>query len=161
MSLQVQSEHWVAIQQHGETAFPHECCGILIGRQQGEHKVIHELWQVSNTWDSGENLLADGESSRRRFLIDPLDFKKAHDHAHKLGLGILGTYHSHPNHPAIPSEFDRQHAFPWGFSCLIVSVYGGEAGEIKSWILDQDDQPIEEALTVNSGSSSPELALAH
>lgn len=155
MSIQLRSEHLSAIRQHGEQAFPYECCGILIGKMQGGDKHIVELWPVNNTWD-GENPLADGESSNRRFLIDPLDFKKANAHAHQQGLGILGTYHSHPNHPAIPSEFDRQHAFPWGFSCVIVSVNQGEAGEVKSWILDDQEQPIVEPMQ----TIAPEPALA-
>lgn len=160
MSIQFRSDHLIAIRQHGEQVFPAECCGILIGQLQGDSKIVHELWQVTNTWDQGENPLADGESSNRRFLIDPLDFKKAHDYAHQQKLGILGTYHSHPNHPAIPSEFDRNNAFPWGFSCVIVSVHEGEAGDVKSWILDEQDQPVVEPIVVVDPALSVEtLAL--
>jgi proteasome lid subunit RPN8/RPN11 len=133
MALYLSAEHLHAIRQHGEQAFPYEGCGILIGELKGSDKLVHELWPVANSWDQAENPLADGESSRRRFLIEPADFKQASDYARGKGLGILGTYHSHPNHPALPSEFDRQHAFPWGFSCVIVSVREGKAEEVASW----------------------------
>ncbi len=141
MSIQFAADQLETIRQHGEQAFPHECCGLLLGEMRGDHKIVHELWQVSNTWDGEDNPLADGESSNRRFLIDPLAFKQAHDYAHAKGTGVVGTYHSHPNHPAQPSEFDRQHAFPWGFTCVIVSVQDGKAADLYSWVLDDHDQP--------------------
>jgi proteasome lid subunit RPN8/RPN11 len=154
MSIQFQPDHLAVIRQQGERAFPHECCGLLLGEMHGNDKIIHDLWQVENTWDEGDNPFADGESSNRRFLIDPAEFKRGHDYALQLGLGVVGTYHSHPNHPAQPSEFDRHHAFPWGFSCVIVSVQQGKATDLISWVLDDHDQPCVEPLQV----SQPELA---
>ncbi|MFS8867173.1 M67 family metallopeptidase [Synechococcus sp. H65.1] len=159
MALHLSTEHLRAIRQHGEQAFPDEGCGILIGKLNGSDKVVYELWPVANSWQRAENPLADGESSRRRFLIEPADFKRASDHALAKGLGILGTYHSHPNHPAIPSEFDRQHAFPWGFSCVIVSVHNGKAGEVASWVLDEQEQPQQEPIQVWA-EAPPALAWA-
>ncbi len=159
MALHLSTEHLRAIRQHGEQAFPDEGCGILIGKLNGSDKVVYELWSVANSWQRAENPLADGESSRRRFLIEPADFKRASDHALAKGLGILGTYHSHPNHPAIPSEFDRQHAFPWGFSCVIVSVHNGKAGEVASWVLDEQEQPQQEPIQVWA-EAPPALAWA-
>lgn len=155
MSIQFHDQHLVAIRGHGERAFPDECCGLLLGQMQGEDKIVQELWPVDNTWGAEDNPVADGESSRRRFLIDPLDFKRAHDYAHQQGLGVIGTYHSHPNHPAHPSEFDRHHAFPWGFSCVIVSVQAGEANELHSWILDDHDQPQREEMQVINLAPQP------
>lgn len=157
MALHLSAEHLRAIRQHGEQAFPYEGCGILIGELKGADKIVHELWAVANTWDQAENPLADGESSRRRFLIDPADFKRANDHAVRKGLGILGTYHSHPNHAAVPSEFDRQHAFPWGFSCVIVSVREGKAEEVVSWVLDEQEQPQREPMQIWENKSLPSL----
>ncbi|MFS8854836.1 M67 family metallopeptidase [Synechococcus sp. H55.7] len=148
MALHLSAEHLRAIRQQGEQAFPYEGCGILIGELKGSDKIVHELWPAANTWDQAENPLADGESSRRRFLIEPAVFKRANDHAVRRGLGILGTYHSHPNHAAIPSEFDRQHAFPWGFSCVIVSVREGKAEEVVSWVLDEQEQPQREPMQI-------------
>lgn len=134
-----------AIKTHAEQAFPYECCGLLLGSLQRDNttdiKTIVSLYPIDNTWGDPENPLADGESSQRRFLMDPAAFKRGHDYAYGQRLGVVGTYHSHPNHPAIPSEFDRLHAFPWGFSCVIVSVQEGVAVELCSWILDDQDYP--------------------
>jgi proteasome lid subunit RPN8/RPN11 len=152
MTLHLTSDCVEAIQRHGERAFPYECCGLLLGdiehREGVEHKLIKELWMVENTWESADNPVADGESSNRRFLIDPIAFKRGYDYARERGLGVVGTYHSHPNHPAIPSEFDRQHAFPWGFSCVIVSVADGQAGDIRSWVLNDEEQCEPEPLQI-------------
>lgn len=140
MVLQLHAEHPQAIRQHGEQAFPHECCGLLLGsleRIQGQdYKRIQELWSVQNTWESAENPLADGESINRRFLIDPVDFKRGHDYARAKGLGVVGTYHSHPNHPAIPSEFDKANAFPWGFpvSSLVCKTDPRQSCAAGSWM---------------------------
>lgn len=148
MSIRLADEHLTLIRESAERAYPYECCGILLGTWQSNHKIVHAIWPVENTWEEDGNPLSDGESSQRRFLIDPLDFKRAHDHAHTQGWGVVGTYHSHPNHPASPSDFDRQYAFPWGFSCLIVSVRDGVAADLYSWILDEQEQPQREDLDV-------------
>lgn len=161
MTLHLTSDHQKRIRSHGEAAFPQECCGLLLGdielRDGQEHKIVKGLWSVDNTWDSAENPIADGESINRRFLIEPADFKRGYDEARKQGLGVIGTYHSHPNHSAIPSEFDRQHAFPWGYSCVIVSVADGAAANVRSWVLDEGDrcveQPIQERLDNDSAAS--------
>ena len=150
MTLHLTTQHQAQIRSHGEGAFPQECCGLLLGdielRDGQEHKIVKGLWSVDNTWDSAENPVDDGESINRRFLIEPADFKRGYDEARKQGLGIIGTYHSHPNHPAIPSEFDRQHAFPWGYSCVIVSVADGTAADLRSWVLDESDRCVEQAI---------------
>jgi proteasome lid subunit RPN8/RPN11 len=139
-----------AIKTQAEQAYPQECCGLLLGSLKRENntdiKAIAALYPIANTWGDPENPLADGETSQRRFLIDPAAFKQGHDYAYRQGLGVVGTYHSHPNHAAVPSDFDRQHAFPWGFSCVIVSVHNGVAAEVCSWILDEQEQPQPEPL---------------
>lgn len=153
--MQISEQLLSRIRHHGEIAFPYECCGLLIGTLQTDLKIIQDLWQVENRWDqAADNPIADGETSQRRFLIDPLDFKRGHDYAHSQGLGVVGTYHSHPNHPAVPSEFDRNHAFPWGFSCVIVSVQAGHATDLMSWILDAQDQPQQESLILITPSKA-------
>ena len=159
MTLHLTSEHHALIRSHGERAFPQECCGLLLGdielRDGQEHKIVKGLWSVDNTWDSAENPVADGESINRRFLIEPADFKRGYDAARERGLGIIGTYHSHPNHPAIPSEFDRQHAFPWGYSCVIVSIMDGSAAALHSWVLDDSDRCIEQTIVERALSGRP------
>ncbi|MEO1131534.1 MAG: M67 family metallopeptidase [Cyanobacteria bacterium J06639_1] len=155
-----------AIRQHGERVFPQECCGLLLGdielREGVTHKLIREVWSIDNAWESADNPLNDGEAIERRFLIDPQAFKRGFDYARSKQLGIVGTYHSHPNHPAIPSEFDRQNAFPWGYSCVIVNVMDGSARDVRSWVLDESDRPEPETIESVSKDSaaSPDVAEA-
>lgn len=162
MTLHLTSEHQTAIRSHGERAFPQECCGLLLGdielRDGQEHKIVKGLWSVDNTWDSAENPVSDGESINRRFLIEPADFKRGYDAAREQGLGVIGTYHSHPNHPAVPSEFDRQHAFPWGYSCVIVSVKEGAAEVVRSWVLDESEQCVEQSIVNHLSIDEPMLS---
>lgn len=114
--------------------FPDECCGFLFGREEGEDRFITDL-QVVNNAKEGDK--------RRRFEITPKDYLKAEQYALDHNLELLGVYHSHPSHPAIPSEHDRVAAQPF-FSYVIVSIY--ERGRIntKSWRLNEDFQFEEE-----------------
>lgn len=157
MTLSLHPSHLEAMRHHAEATFPDECCGLLLG--QWQPRQVQEVWQVANTWENAENPVADGESSNRRFLIDPKAFKAGYDYARQQGLDVIGTYHSHPNHPAIPSEFDRQYAFPWGMSCVIVSVIEGEAADVRAWILDEAEVCVPQALDVQPAlDSQPTLS---
>ena len=123
-----------AIEQHGREAYPHECCGALLGRG-GE---VVEAWPLPNTTDEGP---------RRRFLVRPVDYRAAEQRGAELGLDLLGFYHSHPDHPARPSQYDLDHAWPV-FSYVIVSVTNGLPGDVTSWRLSDDRAMFEpEALT--------------
>ncbi len=146
MTLTLHPNHLDAMRRHAEQTFPHECCGLLLGQWQPRH--VQAIWQVANTWDNAENPVADGESTNRRFLIDPKAFKEGYDDARRQGLDVIGTYHSHPNHLAIPSEFDRQYAFPWGMSCVIVSVLDSKAADVRAWILDEAEACVPQALVL-------------
>jgi proteasome lid subunit RPN8/RPN11 len=139
MTLALHPDHLAAMRAHGERAYPNECCGLLLGRfDADERKVLVETWAVDNQWEgSGEFGLADGETSRRRFLISPEDYRQGERHARTLGLEVIGTYHSHPDHPAEPSEFDRGNAWPV-YSYIIVSVQQGRATDLASWVLDDE-----------------------
>jgi proteasome lid subunit RPN8/RPN11 len=77
------------------------------------------------------------DSPERRYLIAPEDMLDAEKEARRLGIDIIGVYHSHPDHPARPSEFDREHAFPW-YSYVIVSVQKGEPENLTAWVLKDD-----------------------
>ena len=77
------------------------------------------------------------DSPRNRFSITPEDFRAAERAASERGLDLLGWYHSHPDHPARPSEFDREHAWPW-YSYVIVSVDKGVSKDLTSWQLEDD-----------------------
>jgi proteasome lid subunit RPN8/RPN11 len=124
MALVLQSAAGAAIRTHGRTAFPHECCGALLGRDG----VVHEAFALPNT---------TGEGPRRRFLVRPDDYRAAERRARETGLELLGFYHSHPDHPARPSQYDLDHAWP-SFSYVIVSVMAGEDKVMTSWRLKDD-----------------------
>jgi proteasome lid subunit RPN8/RPN11 len=118
-------------------AFPDECCGFLFGEEDSEgNRIISEI-QVVNNAKEGDK--------RRRFLIAPLDYIRAEQYAEDNKLLLLGVYHSHPNHPAIPSEHDRVAAQPY-FSYLIISVLEGKIGPVRSWRLNDEVQFEEETV---------------
>jgi proteasome lid subunit RPN8/RPN11 len=121
------------IRRHGERTYPQECCGALLG---------HEAEQSATA--QGRRVIAlfpldnrNSESPRNRFSLEADDVRGAEAAAHREKLEVLGWYHSHPDHPAQPSEFDRQHAWPW-YSYIIVSIEQGAATEMTSWRLNND-----------------------
>jgi len=77
------------------------------------------------------------EGPRRRFLVRPQDYREAETRAKALGAELLGFYHSHPDHPARPSQYDLDHAWPF-FSYIIVSVQAGVPDAMTSWRLQED-----------------------
>jgi proteasome lid subunit RPN8/RPN11 len=113
-----------AIRRHAVEAYPHECCGALIGREGS----VTDAFALPNTTEEGP---------RRRFLVRPADYKEAERRAAAIGAELLGFYHSHPDHPASPSQYDLDHAWPF-FSYVIVSVRDSGAGEMTSWRLRDD-----------------------
>jgi proteasome lid subunit RPN8/RPN11 len=130
-----------AIERHAEETYPQECVGLLIGRLEGEHKSVEEIFVAQNTW-SADVSLTDAEhehSLRDRFYLDPRDYLRADRAARASDLDIVGCYHSHPDHPAQPSERDRVGAQGIGggsgFSFLIQSVRAGRAAELTAWLL--------------------------
>jgi proteasome lid subunit RPN8/RPN11 len=130
-----------AIAEHAEKTYPNECVGLLLGRAEGRRKVAEAVYAASNTW-TADVALTDAEqdhSLRDRFYLDPRDYLRADRDARARGLDIVGCYHSHPDHPAVPSERDRTGAQGVGagslFSFLIQSVRGGQAAELTAWLL--------------------------
>jgi proteasome lid subunit RPN8/RPN11 len=121
-----------AIRDHGRQTYPHECCGAMLGRAG----VVVEACPLPNTTEEGP---------RRRFLVRPQDYRAAERRATELGLELLGFYHSHPDHPARPSQYDLDHAWPV-FSYVIVSVREGLAAELTSWRLREDRAAFDEEL---------------
>jgi proteasome lid subunit RPN8/RPN11 len=118
------------IGRHGARVYPNECCGALLGVAGDDGaKQVRALLALDNR--------REGEAARTRFLITGEDLLWALKQARAQGLDILGFYHSHPDHPARPSEFDREHAWP-GYSYIIVAVAGGEPQEATSWVLADD-----------------------
>ena len=119
-----------AIKDHGRDTYPNECCGALLGRDG----VVSATFALPNTTEEGP---------RRRFLVRPSDYRAAEERATKLGEELLGFYHSHPDHPARPSQYDLDHAWP-SFSYVIVAVAAGEPGDVRSWRLREDRSQFDE-----------------
>jgi proteasome lid subunit RPN8/RPN11 len=131
----------LSIAQHAEASYPNECVGLLIGRIEGNKKSVEAIHQAPNNW-SADVGLTDAEhehSLADRFYLDPREYMRADRAARAQGLDIVGCYHSHPDHPAIPSERDRVGAQGVGggtsFSFLIQSVRSGQVAELSSWLL--------------------------
>ena len=118
------------IERHGRESYPHECCGALIGR---DHVVV-EAFALPNTTEEGP---------RRRFLVRPADYRAAERRASEAGSELLGFYHSHPDHPARPSQYDLDHAWPF-FAYVIISVREGQPGDMTSWRLREDRSAFDE-----------------
>ncbi len=118
------------IRQHGERDYPYECCGLLIGRfSDGGSKIVAETYPISNAREE--------EAKRNRFLIRPEELMRGERHARERKLDVVGFYHSHPDHPAVPSQYDLDHAWPT-YSYIIVSVREGQATDLFSWEMEAD-----------------------
>ncbi len=120
--------------------FPDECCGFLFGFEQtdGTRNIV-KIWAVNNSKPGDK---------KRRFEISAKDYIQAEKFSMENNFLLLGIYHSHPNHPAIPSEHDRLAAQPW-FSYLIISVMQSQYDHIRSWRLNEDSQFEEENILLN------------
>ena len=134
MPLQFTTEQNNAIRAHAAADYPHECCGFLVGRAEGDAVQVSRTVPAANLRD---------DSPRNRFEIDPGDLVKADRVARAEGLGVVGFYHSHPDAPAQPSEFDREHAWA-GYCYVIVSVRQGRPREMRNWLLREDRQAFDE-----------------
>jgi len=138
MAVTLRDDIVVAIREHGADAYPNECCGALIGRDS----VVTESLALPNMTEEGP---------RRRFLVRPSDYRAAEARAAEAGRELLGFYHSHPDHPAQPSRYDLDHAWP-SFSYVIVSIRDGQPRELRSWRLREDrsqfdEEPVNAELT--------------
>jgi len=114
------------IRRHGEATYPEECGGLLLGPSRG---LITELVPLENT---------RADSRHNRVELDPLQIARADREAGRRGLGVWGFYHSHPDHPPVPSAYDLEHAGFGSWSYVIVSVLQGKADEVRSWALVED-----------------------
>ncbi|MDY6802790.1 MAG: M67 family metallopeptidase [Cyanobacteriota bacterium] len=140
--LIISSDRLQTITNHAEHSYPRECCGLLLGTQDGERKTVVEVWQAENAWrDEAEEYWQEDNdlTEERRYAIAPELMLKAMKEGRERSLSVIGIYHSHPNNPARPSEFDRLYAWP-EYSYIIVSVVGGEATEVLSWSLGDRQQ---------------------
>lgn len=130
-----------AIRDHGRETYPEECCGALLGLARERIALVTQAERIPN---------ASSEMRERRFSIEPREYLRLERQAEQLGLALLGFYHSHPDHPAAPSAYDREHALPF-LHYLIVAVEKGRPGETTSWVLSEDRGAFErEELRVGS-----------
>jgi proteasome lid subunit RPN8/RPN11 len=130
MKLSLQAGVGAAIRNHGVEAYPDECCGAMIGRDG----IVTRTYALPNATEEGP---------RRRFRIRPQDYREAERQATESGADLVGFYHSHPDHPARPSQYDLDHAWPV-FSYVIVSVREGVAEDMTSWRLREDRSVFDE-----------------
>jgi proteasome lid subunit RPN8/RPN11 len=141
LEVAISAELAEKIREHGVETYPYECCGALLGRDLGlaENAVsekkslsvsreVLSLFPLVNRRD---------DSPRNRFSVTAEDVKDAEKTARAQGLEVIGWYHSHPDHPARPSDYDRDHAWPW-YSYIIVSVQSGVPQDMTSWRLEDD-----------------------
>lgn len=113
------------IERHAREAYPEECCGFLFG-PSGDPLRVSAVRRATNVAEADRN---------RRYLIDPREILAVEKELRGTGIEILGFYHSHPDHPAVPSEFDRGHAWPW-YAYVIGSVSADALGDLRAWSLD-------------------------
>jgi proteasome lid subunit RPN8/RPN11 len=123
--ITLSQERLLEISAHGERDYPYECCGLLIGRYEQEGlKVVLETYPISNAREES--------AKRNRFLIQPEELMRGERYARAKKLEVVGFYHSHPESPAVPSQYDLEHAWPT-YSYIIVSVMKKCAGDLFSW----------------------------
>lgn len=147
--LRLTPDHLETIHDHARAAYPEECCGVLMGTL-GEGG-------LGGTVEVARPLENERQDSRHnRYVIHPETVLGAHKEARRLGLDILGYFHSHPDHPAVPSEFDREHAWP-GVSYVITSVEQGQIAGTRSWQLTEDRDAFDEETleVIPEGAVSP------
>lgn len=120
---------------HGESSYPDEGAGFLLGYDDGEQRIVAQIFTTENA--------REDEARHNRYLVTPQEYLQAEIAAELMGLSLIGVFHSHPDHPNEPSEFDREWAQPF-FSYIITSVNGGKAIGSRSWRLAEDRSKFEE-----------------
>lgn len=145
MSLRLSAEHLGELHAHLARAYPEEGCGILLGREADGGFVVERWLPLGNRSE---------ETRERRYLIAPEDVLAAERQARDAGLDVIGFVHSHPDHPALPSAFDLEHAWPY-YAYLIVSVQRGEVADAKAWRLTSDRGRFESMTLVSTSDAGP------
>jgi len=123
------------IQAHGEKTYPYEGAGLILGQDEGSIRRVSSLIFLENAREEG--------SQHNRYLITPEDMLQGEKEAARLNSSILGIFHSHPDHPNLPSEYDREFALPW-YSYLITSINKGKRAGSRCWRLAEDRESFSE-----------------
>jgi proteasome lid subunit RPN8/RPN11 len=141
MTIKITSRLLSEIHTHGENAYPEEGAGLLLGNEQDGFRTVQNLLKLENAREK--------TARHNRYLITARDMLQGEKEAERLGLSIVGIFHSHPDHPNLPSEFDREWAIPW-YSYLITSIQNAKAQDSRCWRLLDD----------RSGFSSEEIIIS-
>ena len=144
--ITLEEERLREIRRHGVTDYPYECCGLLLGRfEKDGGKVVLETYPISNAREES--------AKRNRFLIQPEELLKGERYARSRKLEVVGFYHSHPDSPAVPSQYDLEHAWPT-YSYIIVKTVESEALDLFSWEQRPDRSQFDpEEITITSAAS--------
>lgn len=133
--LRINEDILAQIHAHGEASYPDEGAGFLLGYDDGDQRHVAQIFITENA--------REDEARHNRYLVSPNEYLQAEIAAELMGLNLIGVFHSHPDHPNEPSEFDREWAQPF-FSYIITSVNDGKAVESRSWRLVEDRSKFEE-----------------
>jgi proteasome lid subunit RPN8/RPN11 len=145
MALFITPDLMNRIHSHGERAYPEEGAGLLLGTVDGENRHVVQLLLFDNAREQA--------ARHNRYLLTPQDYLNGEREAARLGLDVIGVFHSHPDHPNHPSEFDRDWAMPW-LSYIITSVDDGRTSGSRCWMLSEDrTQFSEETIRIVNQSS--------
>ena len=112
-----------------EATYPNEGGGFLLGESDADAVTVRDIIQVQNVFAA--------EEQHHRYAMRPQDWMRLEDEADERGLSLIGYYHSHPDSPAVPSEYDREHALP-NFVYIITSVMIARAADMRAWRLQAD-----------------------
>ncbi|BAZ79726.1 M67 family metallopeptidase [Sphaerospermopsis kisseleviana CS-549] len=148
--LKINDQNLESINLHAEKTYPDECCGLILGYLSHDVKTVVEVIPTENVWNTEKDNFTENQeeySTRRRYAIAPFFMLQIQKEARNRNLNIIGIFHSHPDYPAIPSEWDRIYAWP-EYSYIIVSVNQGKAGELNSFCLDENHQFRKEVIKV-------------
>ncbi len=150
--LKLNYSDYEALRAHGEETFPHECCGVLLGKSQPDGNHVHQIVRAGNTRT---------DRAHDRYNIAPEELIRVQRQARGLGLDIVGFYHSHPDHPAQWSKTDFDEAHWVGCSYVITSVESGKAAITNSFLLsgtdEENKQFIDEPVEIEVGLTSSEV----
>ena len=135
--IEIKKNHIDQIKEHAQKDYPYECCGILLGKFENGEKTVTQVLEISNEKEE--------ENRHNRYLIPSSKILETELYAIKNGLDIVGFYHSHPDHSAVPSAYDVEHALPV-YSYLIVSVYAAKAVDFTISVLSANREKFEKEL---------------
>jgi len=150
LMLHIPYSDYQAVRAHGEETYPHECCGVLLGKSDADGNHVQQVVRAGNT---------RSDSAHNRYNIAPQELVKIQRQARQAGLDIVGFYHSHPDHPAQWSPTDFAEAHWIGCSYVITAVAKGKAADTNSFLLsgtsEEDKKFVDQAVSIDVASTTP------